>query len=81
MILLVKNNCPHCPKDLEENALDLGYQILKVIQHPDGNAYIKLPDNKFAPLPENIGGLPALVNGNHIFIGEAPIRSFLRTQA
>jgi len=80
MILLIKDHCPHCPKDLEAMINQLNGNTFKVIQHPDGSSFIQLNNKEFSPLPKSIIGLPALIVKEHLYMGETPIRDFLSSQ-
>lgn len=77
MILLIKEYCPHCSKDLNAMVNQLNGKIFKVIQHPDGSSFVQLDDEEFSPLPKGIIGLPALIVEQNLYMGETLIRDFL----
>lgn len=76
MVLLAKHKCMFCPGIIKDFKHIIN-QILEVVQHPDGAFYIKTGPYEFVPLPSNVPALPALLNENHVYVGEAPIREFL----
>jgi len=77
MILLVKKDCPHCTPELSAEVKNRGGQVLEVVRHADGTPHIKVNDNMFSPLPEEVVGLPALFDDRKMFMGSSSINKHL----
>lgn len=71
MILFVRENCIFCEKVKDMK----GLTILQVHETSRG-PMVKI-DDTFIPLPSSVTGLPALLDREHLYIGENPITDFL----
>ncbi len=80
MVLLIRDNCVNCPREMLDKIKDLGGKVFTVIQHPDGKPYVQLEPQKFSSLPKDITGLPALFTENHIYMGLNPILGFINSK-
>jgi glutaredoxin len=76
MTLLTKPGCPHCPPRLIDQVRNAGGAVYEVVRHPDGTIYVKLGEQKFAPLPTGVPAFPALLLDKQAYIGGTAIQAY-----
>lgn len=71
MTLFVREDCKFCDK-----VKDIKSITLLTVKSKETGPMVDLGDTML-PLPPQITGLPALLDGSHLFIGEQPILEHL----
>ena len=77
MVLVVRPKCVFCTPEIVKKITKLGGKILTAVLHPDGSAYLTDDGSSFVPFPQELPGIPALINERDVYVGEGPIRQFL----